>query len=72
MRRFPGCKIEYGGAMTPGLDREQWLAALGQIARFLDPSGPPIRLCLIGSVACVFGGMAVKPMAKGLAQEASV
>lgn len=46
--------------MTPGLDREQWLAALEQISRFLDPSGPPIRLCLIGSVACVFGGMAAR------------
>lgn len=46
--------------MTPGLDREQWLAALEQIARFLEPSGPPIRLCLIGSVACVFGGMAAR------------
>lgn len=44
--------------MTPGLDREQWLAALEHIARHLGRSGPPIRLCLIGSVACVFGGMA--------------
>ena len=44
--------------MKLGLDREQWLTAIAQISRHLDRSGPPIRLCLIGSVACVFGGMA--------------
>ena len=43
--------------MATGLDREQWLAALENIAACLDRSGTPIRLCLIGSVACVFGGM---------------
>jgi len=58
--RFPGPEHEYGSAMTRGLDREQWLVVLTQLARFLDPSGPPIRLCLIGSVACVFGGMAAR------------
>ena len=46
-----------GCFMKPGLDREQWLAALAQISRHLDRSGPPMCLCLIGSVACVFGGM---------------
>jgi len=43
--------------MATGLDRDQWLAVLEQIAGALDQSGSPIRLCLIGSVACVFGGM---------------
>lgn len=46
--------------MATGLDREQWLAALENIAACLDRSGTPIRLCLIGSVACVFGGMAAR------------
>lgn len=50
----------YGTCMAPGLDREQWLTALEQIAHFLDRPGPQIRLCLIGSVACVFGGMAAR------------
>lgn len=46
--------------MSNSLDREQWLAILEQIALALGPSGHPVRLCLIGSVACVFGGMAAR------------
>jgi hypothetical protein len=47
--------------MNPlGLDRDQWLLAIEKIATALEPSGKPIRLCLIGSVACVFGGMAAR------------
>ncbi|MCX7413573.1 MAG: hypothetical protein NTW36_09090 [Planctomycetia bacterium] len=43
-----------------GLDRDQWLSAIEKIATALGPTGRPIRLCLIGSVACVFGGMAAR------------
>ncbi len=35
----------------------EWLDALGRLARALDPHGPPVRLCLIGSAACLLGGM---------------
>lgn len=46
--------------MSTILDRDQWLAKLVQIAANLGSEGPPIRLCVIGSVACVFGGMAAR------------
>ena len=46
--------------MSPALDREAWLVALEGIAKALGPTGQPVRLCLIGSVACVFGGMAAR------------
>ena len=37
--------------MHSALDRDAWLAALERIAAALGPSGQPVRLCLIGSVA---------------------
>ena len=43
--------------MNASLDRDQWIAVLETIADELGRVGPSIRLCLIGSVACVFGGM---------------
>ncbi|MDZ4287292.1 MAG: hypothetical protein U0984_05010, partial [Prosthecobacter sp.] len=43
--------------MSAKLNRDEWLTLLEQIAGALGSNGPPIRLCLIGSVACVFGGM---------------
>lgn len=46
--------------MALALDRDAWLAALQSIAVALGPAGEPVRLCLIGSVACVFGGMATR------------
>jgi hypothetical protein len=46
--------------MSSALDRDQWLSVLEKIAETLGPKGQPIRLCLIGSVACVFGGMAAR------------
>jgi len=46
--------------MDSALDREQWLSLLEKVAGALGPKGQPIRLCLIGSVACVFGGMAAR------------
>ncbi|MCU0772601.1 MAG: hypothetical protein MUE94_12660 [Verrucomicrobia bacterium] len=39
------------------LDGEAWLAVLGDLAQALGKEGPPVRLCLIGSAACLFGGM---------------
>jgi len=33
------------------------MAVLKRLAMALPPAGPPIRLCLIGSAACLFGGM---------------
>lgn len=45
--------------MTPPsttLDRDQWFAVLEQLADALG-QGPEVKLCLIGSAACIFGGM---------------
>lgn len=39
------------------LDGEAWLAVLADLAAALDKNGSPLRLCLIGSAACLFGGM---------------
>src|SRR6266436_1941600 len=36
---------------------EQWKLAMERLSAELRPSGPPLRLCLIGSAACLFGGM---------------
>lgn len=38
------------------LDRDQWFAVLELLADALG-EGPDVKLCLIGSAACVFGGM---------------
>ncbi len=35
----------------------QWLDLLERLASRLGKEGPPVRLCLIGSAACLFGGM---------------
>lgn len=34
------------------------MAVLERLAGALPPEGPPVRLCLIGSAAWLFGGMA--------------
>jgi hypothetical protein len=39
------------------LDGEGWSAVLADVAQALGQDGPPLRLCLIGSAACLFGGM---------------
>ena len=39
------------------LDGEAWLAVLTDLSHALGKEGPPVRLCLIGSAACLFGGM---------------
>ena len=39
------------------LDGEAWSVVLAELAQALGKDGPPIRLCLIGSAACLFGGM---------------
>ncbi len=39
------------------LDGEAWSLVLSELAQALGKDGPPIRLCLIGSAACLFGGM---------------
>lgn len=41
---------------TGDLDREQWYAVLERLAAALG-GGAEVRLCFIGSAACVFGGM---------------
>jgi len=43
--------------MPTSLNGEQWMAVLERLARALPAEGPPLRLCLIGSAACLFGGM---------------
>lgn len=43
--------------ITDGYDREQWLLMLERIAAALGNDGPPVRLCLIGSAACLLGNM---------------
>jgi len=39
------------------LDGEQWMRLLEKVAISLGTEGPAVRLCLIGSAACLFGGM---------------
>ena len=39
------------------LDGEAWSAVLADLAGALGKEGSPLRLCLIGSAACLFGGM---------------
>ncbi len=39
------------------LDGEAWLLVLAELAHALEREGAPIHLCLIGSAACLFGGM---------------
>ena len=43
--------------MPTSLNGEQWMAVLERLAGSLPSEGPPLRLCLIGSAACLFGGM---------------
>jgi hypothetical protein len=40
---------------TSTLDRDQWFTVLEQLADALG-EGPEVKLCLIGSAACLFGG----------------
>lgn len=44
-------------ALKLQLDGEAWSAVLEDLAQALGKKGPPLRLCLIGSAACLFGGM---------------
>jgi hypothetical protein len=43
--------------MPAALNGEEWMAVLERLAAALQPEGPALRLCLIGSAACLFGGM---------------
>jgi hypothetical protein len=55
VRRYVAARFE----MPPHLqlDGEGWLVVLADLADALGKDGPPVRLCLIGSAACLFGGM---------------
>ena len=44
-------------ALNLQLDGEAWSAVLADLAQALGKAGSPVRLCLIGSAACLFGGM---------------
>jgi hypothetical protein len=39
------------------LDGEAWSQVIADLARALGKKGSPVRLCLIGSAACLLGGM---------------
>ena len=43
--------------MPTALNGGEWMAVLERLAKSLPSEGPPLRLCLIGSAACLFGGM---------------
>ena len=43
--------------MLQSLNVNEWMAILEKLAAALPPKGPPVKLCLIGSAACLFGGM---------------
>ena len=43
---------------SASFDREHWQKVLEQIALALGKEGAPVELCLIGSAACILGGMA--------------
>jgi hypothetical protein len=42
---------------TPAYDKDRWMRSLESMALALGKEGPPVKLCLIGSAACVFAGM---------------
>jgi hypothetical protein len=42
---------------TISFDRDRWLQALEEIAIALGKEGDPVEICLIGSAACILGGM---------------
>jgi hypothetical protein len=41
----------------PTYDKERWMLALEAMATALGKEGPPVKLCLIGSAACLLGNM---------------
>ena len=43
--------------MNPTLNAAEWMHILEKLGAALQPQGPPVKLCLIGSAACLFGGM---------------
>jgi hypothetical protein len=43
--------------LSDTLNGPQWLGLLERLASQLGKEGEPVRLCLIGSSACLFGGM---------------
>lgn len=43
--------------METALDATAWMSVLARLSESLGSDGPPVRLCLIGSAACLFGGM---------------
>lgn len=43
--------------MNLTLNRDAWLAALEKIAEALPAAGPPVKLCLVGSAACLLEAM---------------
>jgi len=44
----------------PTYDKERWMLALEAMATALGKEGPPVKLCLIGSAACIFAGMELR------------
>lgn len=44
-------------ALKLHLDGEAWAEVLADLSRALGDNGSPVRLCLIGSAACLLGGM---------------
>jgi len=42
---------------TIAYDRERWMRALEAMATALGKDGPPVKLCLIRSAACLLGNM---------------
>ncbi len=43
--------------LSDTLNGAQWMDVLERLAANLGKEGPPLHLCLIGSSACLFGGM---------------
>ena len=43
--------------MPTALNGEEWMTVLERLASALPSDGANLRLCLIGSAACLFGGM---------------
>lgn len=41
----------------PSYDKDRWMRALEAMALSLGKDGPPVKLCLIGSAACLLGNM---------------
>ncbi len=49
--------VDFRMSLRLQLDGEAWAVMIEELSKALPKDGPPVRLCLIGSAACLLGGM---------------